>query len=46
MFGATVAKKELDADKFGAVMFAMERAGEAIEQARMLRRAQEQGATS
>lgn len=41
MFGATVASKSLDADKFGAVMFAMERAGEAIEVARQNRRALE-----
>lgn len=45
MFGATVAKKELDAGKLGAVMFALDEAGRSIEQARMLRRAQEQAAS-
>lgn len=41
MFGAGVAKKTLDASTFGAVMFAMEQAGEAIEVARQNRRALE-----
>ena len=41
MFGAGVGKKRLDASTFGAVMFALEQAGESIELARQNRRAQE-----
>ncbi len=41
MFGATVHSRLLDADKVGAMQFAMERAAEAIELARQNRRAVE-----
>lgn len=36
LFGAAVASKVLDLNTLGALMFALEQAGEAAEQARML----------
>lgn len=44
LFGATVASKVLDLNAAGALMFALEQAAEAAEQARMLAAAQARAA--